>query len=80
MIHYSSTFFVSKENPLVPTFHSMSTPCLTIKASSFKEQSSISIHFETFEEIKKFSDDLKSLLSLQNEKFSTVEEFIKETK
>jgi len=74
MNHYSSTFFISKDFPLRPIFHSMTTPCLTLKAAS----SSISLHFDSFEDIKNFSDDLRSLLSLQNEKFSITKSDINE--
>jgi hypothetical protein len=75
MNHYSSTFFISRDFPLRPIFHSMTTPCLTLKSSS----SSIALHFDSFEEIKNFSDELRSLLSLQNEKFSVTDCGINQT-
>jgi len=68
MQHFSSTFFVSAKSPAIPKFISMSTPTLTLDGF----HSSITLHFDSFNQIQALVNEINTLLEIQREKFSEI--------
>ncbi len=68
MQHFSSTFFINEKSPANPMFHSMTTPTLTLGS----HPSFITLHFNTFKQIRELVKEINTLLDIQEEKYSEV--------
>lgn len=66
MQHHSSAFFISEKSPVIPKFYSMHTPSLALDGF----QSSITLHFESFKQIRDLVNSIITLLDIQEEKFN----------
>lgn len=60
MEHHNSSYFIRRDKPINPRLVSFHMPTLTLGS----EYSTITLHFDTFQELYTFSDDLVSLINI----------------